>query len=212
VKRKLNKELRCSLFQLIAMNLVRADLDKYNEKVRDFAQYLYEKKYKKFKKKMAALPSNFFTTSSIVTLQNGSLTKFNTNSISGYYMPEYVSERTRGWYGAESAIRLKNSVAVNQDDSYQIEADAKNLNVMDAKKYKALKKEGVNLASKTESLLDELKGVLMGCSTVAGLRKMLPEFELFYPSDEQDVMPVCIPQADNLKIAAESWAETNSAL
>jgi len=210
MKRKLNKGLRCSLFQLIAMKLVRAEIEKYNAKVRDFANSMYVKKYKKVKTKIDALPRNFFRSTTRINLEGGSLTKFFIDSISAFFMPEYASKGRHSWYGVEGSVPLGKSVIVNNDDSYSVGIDVKKFNIGDTKKYKALKKEGISLTTKTETLLSELRGTLNGCTTVAGLRKILPEFQSLYPADEQDALPVCVPQADHLKAAAQEWAGNQS--
>ena len=62
--RKLNKQMKSNLFQLIAMKLVRSDIEAYHRSIKVLADALYDRKYHKNMDLINSLPEGFMNSAS----------------------------------------------------------------------------------------------------------------------------------------------------
>ena len=213
MKRKLNRTMRSGLFQTIAMKLVRAKLEAFNELKEKLAVELYQWKYNRHTRAMSALPENAFNYIREVRFSDFSVVTFNVNAISNFFLPEKQSHKVprSRWSSPAEKIYMRAPAPVLYCDQHRISVDKKNLPVRLKKKAEALKKKGIKLEKETDILLCELRAILNSCPTVAQLRKVLPEFSEFYPSDEVDSLPAVIANSTLVKSAAGEWSKQQEA-
>ena len=207
--RKLNKQMKSNLFQLIAMKLVRSDIEAYHRSIKVLADALYDRKYHKNMDLINSLPEGFMNSASYAKLSGISIMIFKENSIGCVYLPEKESLRRTSWYDDTRNIYFTSKKRVVRSDRHQVEIVKADLPKFMLKKVEKVNKEGVALRKSIEVILNQLSSVLVSCKTVKELRKMLPEFAAFYPPDNQDNFPAVVVSAPVLQKAAKQWAKTN---
>jgi len=209
--RKLTKQMKSELFQLIAMKLVRSEVEEYEHSIKVLADALWEWKYKKDIDIITTLPDGFMRTCSCANLAHIDFLVININQITNCYMPEKLSNSSSSWAHTTNSISFTSKKRVKRDDQYSVSIAAHELPKSLMNRIDKMKKKSEVLRDKISSLMVELKGVIQSSKTIKDLREILPEFSEFYPSDNADSFPVISVSADNIQSAARKWAKNNAA-
>lgn len=208
----LNKELRSKLFHTIAMKLIRTEVEEYQKILKDLALEMYRRKYRKDIRLIESLPDGFMRTKQNVYCAGLGFPRFILNSVAGRYMPASVRDKERYWCTYSPEVTLEHPVRIAKQDEWRIDVKKEHITKRLLSRAERIKKQGVDLHKRLDTLLTELQGVMLRCKTVKELREQLPEFAEFYPPNHMDNLPVQVSSIANLKKAARSYeAEAKAA-
>lgn len=208
--RKLNKKLRSELFHTIAMKLVRKDIEDFEQAKKVLADDIYLAVYGKDVKKMEALPADYFGTVNSMYFDESPILLV-VNSVSNYFFPATSSQQAYSWNRTCSYLTLTNPRVAKGSDQGTLRVVVADLPKRMQNKLTKLNATGEALIERVDLQMNELKNLLNSCKTIKDLKKALPEFAEFYPSELKDNFPVVAADTSNLKVAIDKYKKTKAA-